>query len=131
MTDLALLATKLLTNFRTIRIPAKNEEPSPSGDWWGAAKARRAEKLEVYARRDHIRGLLVRHGHHRFLHHLEPDQDGGWRLHFLFADDDAMSLLDEITEGRSGAGDPVSFDPAEFVRERLGDWVERGIVRPD
>ena len=117
MTDLALLATKLLTNFRTIRIPAKNEEPSPSGDWWGAVKARRAEKREVYAYRD--------------LHHLEPEQDGGWRLHFLFADDSATSLLDEITEGRSRAGDPANFDPEEFVRERLGDWVEQGIVRPD
>jgi hypothetical protein len=129
MTDLALLAAMLLSNFRTIRIPAKNEEPSPSGDWWGAARARRADKRAVYAYRDHIRRELVRHGHHRFLHHLEPDQDGGWRLHLLFADDSATSLLDEIAEGRSGAGDPANFNPEEFVRERLGEWVERDIVR--
>ena len=131
MTDLAHLAATLLANFRTISIPAKNEEPSPSGDWWGAVKARRAEKREVYAYRDHIRGQLVRHGHHRFLHHLEPDQDGGWRLHLLFADGSATALLDEVIEVRSGPGDPANFNPEEFVRERLGDWVERGIVRPD
>ena len=49
----------------------------------------------------------------------------------MFADDSATSLLDEITEGRSRAGDPANFDPEELVRERLGDCVEWGIVRPD
>ena len=119
MTDLADLAATLLANFRTVRIAAQNDDPAPSGDWWGAVKARRAEKLAVYAHRDHIRRELVRQGHHRFLHHLEPDEDGGWRLHLFFANDDAMSLLDEITEGRCGAGDPVTFDPEAFVREQL------------
>jgi len=119
MTDLARFVATLLANFRTIRIPAQEEDPNPAGDWWGAAKARRAEKLAVYAYRDHIRRELVRHGHDRFLHHLEPDQDGGWRLHFFFANDGAVSLLDEITDGRGGLGDPARLDPEEFVRERL------------
>jgi hypothetical protein len=119
MTDLALLAATLLANFRTVRIPAQNDDAPPSGDWWGAVKARRAEKLAVYAYRDHIRRELVGHGHRGFLHDLEPDPDGGWRLHLFFAAADAMSLLDEITEGRCGIGDPVTFDPEEFVREQL------------
>jgi hypothetical protein len=119
MTDLAAIATSMLANFRTICIPAPKEDPNPSGDWWGAAKARRAEKRELYASRDHICGELVRHGHLQFLHHLEPDPDGGWRLHMFVADDMALALLEQITEGQCGAGDPVSFDPEAFVREQL------------
>jgi hypothetical protein len=49
----------------------------------------------------------------------------------LFANDTATSLRDEITEGRSRVSDSANFDPEEFVGERLGDWVERGIVLPD
>jgi hypothetical protein len=49
----------------------------------------------------------------------------------LCADDTATLLLGEITEGRSGAGDPANFDPDEFVGERLRDWGEQVIVRPD
>jgi hypothetical protein len=29
--------------------------------------------------------------------------------------------LDSITEGRGGSGDPVSFNPEEFVQEQLED----------
>ena len=68
--------------------------------------------------------LLVEHGHHRFLHHLEPDPAGGWRLHFFVADDAALTLLDELTEGACGPGDPVSFNPEEFVSERLRHLFE-------
>jgi hypothetical protein len=130
MTDLASLAAALLANFRTVVIPGQRDNPDPS-DWWGAVKARRAEKHAVYAYRDHIRDELVRHGHHRFLQHLEPDPEDGWRLHVFVADDLALALLDQITEGQSGTGDPVSFDPEEFVRAQLCDRTERGIVQPD
>jgi hypothetical protein len=130
MTDLASLASTLLANFRTIVMPGQEDDPNPS-DWWGAARARRAEKCAVYAYRDHIRGELVRDGHHRFLHHLEPDPEGGWRLHLFVTDDLALALLDQITEGQCGTGDPVSFDPEEFVRGQLDAQIERSIVRPD
>jgi hypothetical protein len=131
MTDLASLAAALLANFRTVVTPVQKDDPNPSGDWWGAVKARRAEKRAVYAYWDHIRGELVRHGHHRFLHHLERDPEDGWRLHVFVADDLALALLDRITDRRCRVGEPVSFDPEGFVREQLSDWVERGIVQPD
>jgi hypothetical protein len=35
------------------------------------------------------------------------------------ADDIALALLQQITEGQCGASDPVSFDPEAFVREQL------------
>ena len=119
MTDLADLAAALVTNFRTVRIPASERpEGQPTG-WWAMAKGRREDSRAAYACRDRLRRLLVEHGHHRFLHHLEPDPVGGWRLHFLVADDAALPLLDELTEGMCGPGDPVSFDPEEFVLERI------------
>jgi hypothetical protein len=40
-------------------------------------------------------------------------------LHLFFADDAALLLLDQIIGKRCGAGDPVSFDPEDFVREQL------------
>ena len=131
MTDLASLAAALLANFRTVVIPAQEDDPNPSGDWWGTVKGRQAEKRAVYAYRDHIRDELVRHGHNRFLQHLEPDPEDGRRLHIFVADDLALPLLDQITEGQCDTGYPVSFDPEGFVREQLSDWIERGIVQPD
>ena len=64
-------------------------------------KARRADHRAAYACRDRLCQVLVEHGHHRFLHHLEPDPEGGWRLHFFVADDAGLALLDELTEGMS------------------------------
>jgi hypothetical protein len=52
---------------------------------------------------------------------LEPDPDGGWRLHLFVSEHAAMHLLDEITGGRCGAGDPASFDPEEFVLVQLDE----------
>ena len=53
------------------------------------------------------------------LHLMEPDRAGGWRLHFFVVDVAALTLLDELTEGACGPGDPVSFNPEEFVSERF------------
>jgi hypothetical protein len=79
MTDLASIATTLLANFATIRIPAQNDAADLSGDWWGAAKVWRTEKRAVRAYRDELRAALVAHGHRQFLDYLEPDRtmDGG------------------------------------------------------
>jgi hypothetical protein len=125
MTDLPTL----LANFRTIHFQP-SEECFPRApthwDWWQAAKARRADRQTVFDYREHLRDALIVHGHCEFLGRVEPDPDGGWRLHLFVADDAAMLLLDRITEGRCGAGDPASFDPEEFVRERLED----GAVQP-
>jgi hypothetical protein len=86
-------------------------------------KARRAEKRGVYDLRDRLRRVLIQH-HHRFMDHLEPDPDGGWRLHIFVLDADALPLLDAIEGRRCEVGDPVDFDPEEFVIERLRelDW---------
>jgi hypothetical protein len=124
MTDLPTLAATLLANFCTIRFPAsvdRSAQSTPSlSDWWTTAKARRAERLAVNAYRHQMRRQLIEHCHRRFLDHLEPDPEGGWRLHFFLADDAAMSLLIEASVGECGPGDPVVFDPKEFVAESLG-----------
>ena len=54
---------------------------------------------------------------------MEPDPEGGWRLHIFVADKAALSLLDELTEWECGPGDPVSFDPEEFVAGDLRDLL--------
>jgi hypothetical protein len=121
MTDLADLAAALLANLRTLRIPPSEGRGRPSGDWFARAKAKRAEHRAAYTCRDRLRRELVDHGHHRFLHHMEPDPEGGWRLHIFVADEAALTLLDELTEWQCGPGDAVSFDPEDFVVERLHD----------
>jgi hypothetical protein len=119
ITDLTALAAMLLANFRTVRIPAPDDHQCPSDDWWGSAKARRAEKRAAYACRDRLRGELTDHGH-PFLDRLEADPDGGWRLHIFVADESAVALLDTITQDVCGPGDPVTLDPEEFISEQLG-----------
>jgi hypothetical protein len=124
MTVLSTLAATLLANFRTIRLPASEDALAKSvptrANWFQIAKARRAKRLAVDAYRDRIRRELVGHGHHRFFHHLEADPEGGWRLHFFVADEPALSILADISVGRCGPGDPLDFDPQEFVTDRLG-----------
>ena len=134
MTDLLTLATTLLTNFRTIRLPRSGDclpRSATHSGWWQAAKARIADRRAAYAYRDELRAALFDHGHRRFFDHLEPDTEAGWRLHLFFADDAAVALLDEIGGELCVLGDPVALDPEECVRERLGDWIARGIIEPD
>jgi hypothetical protein len=122
--DTSALAPSLLAKFRTIHFQPSEEcfPRAPSHwDWWESAKARRADHQSVYDYRQRLRQELIAHGHGQFLDHVEPDPDGGWRLHLFVADDGAMSLLDRITEGRCGAGDPASFNPQEFIQEQLED----------
>ena len=124
MTDLPTLAAALLANFRTIHFQP-SEECFPRApthwDWWQAAKARRADCQAVYDNRQRLRYELIAHGHGQFLDHVEPDPNGGWRLHLFVADDAAMLLLDGLTKGRYGPGDPASFNPQEFIQEQLED----------
>jgi hypothetical protein len=128
MSDLQTLARHLLANFRTIRLPAETPPVQPDSqppDWWAMAKARRAEKRVFYNLRDDIRRVLNQH-RHRFIDCQEPDPDGGWRFHVFVLDDDALALLDGIDDRRCEPGDPVDFDPEEFVIERLREleWFE-------
>ena len=124
MTDLVALADKLLANFYTVRIPAPEPIETMLGDFFAPAKVRVAARREVEAVRDNIRLGLAERGH-RILHHLEEDPDGGYRLHIFLSDDEVQSVLNETTKCNCGPGDPVDFDPEEFVRERLPEcwWV--------
>jgi hypothetical protein len=124
MTDLATLAATLLANFRTVRIPPSQGREEQPTDWWGMAKARRAAHQGAYASRDRLRQGLFKHGYRCFLDRMEPDPEAGWRLHIFAADETALTLLDELTEGMCGPGDPVSFDPEEFVLERIRHLIE-------
>jgi len=128
MTDIDTLANSLLANFRTIQLPPEALPTRPvlqPTEWWAMAEARYAEKRVLYDLRDRLRRLLIRH-RHRFIDHLEPDPEGGWRIHVFVVDKDALALLDGIDGRRCEPGDPVDFDPEEFVIERLRevDWPE-------
>jgi hypothetical protein len=118
ITDLTALAAVLLANRRTVRVPSPDDLQRPPDDWWGSAKARRAEKRAAYACRDRLRRELTDHSH-SFLDCLEADPDGGWRLHVFVADEAAVALLDTISQYACGPGDPVSLDPEEFISEQL------------
>jgi hypothetical protein len=114
----ALVAT-LLANFRTIRLPAETlpVRPDPENKHrLATAKANLAERRAVYDRRDAVRRVLYRR-RYPFLDRLEADPEGGWRHHVFVADEDAVILLEGIDN--CGPGDPVEFDPEEFVIERL------------
>ena len=94
MTDLLTLSTKMLANFRTIRIPCSEDSlpRSPTlSDWRQSASARMADRRAVRAFRDELRAALIKHGYRRFFDDLEADPEGGWRLHFFVADDAAAS----------------------------------------
>ena len=123
MTNVATLAAALLANFRTIRLPSSQQrEQHP--DWWTMVKARRAAHRAVHAHRDRLRQRLVERGFRCFLDRMEADPAGGWLLHFFVADEAALTLLDELTEGACGPGDALSFDAEEFVLERIRHLIE-------
>jgi hypothetical protein len=130
MTAHSTLAATLIANFRTIRFPwsdACSMPPAPShSDWWRTAKARRAHRLAVDVYRRELRQRLAKNGSHLLLDLLEADPDGGWRLHIFVADDLALSILADISERTCGPGDPVDFDPEEFVMQRIGGlgWMD-------
>jgi len=117
------LAATLLANFRTIHFPRSEDRSIPTSttrpDWWAKAKARCADRLAVDTCRQRLRRELVAHDHRRFLDHIEFDPEGGRRLHIFVADDHALSIVAKIAGGQCGAGDPVDFDPEEFVADQL------------
>jgi hypothetical protein len=128
MTDIETLANSLLANFRTVRVPADALPTRPDlqpTDWWAMAETQLAEKRVVYNLRDRLRRILIQH-RHRFIDRLEPGPEGGWRIHIFVIDADALTLLDGIDGRRCEPGDPVDFDPEEFVIERLREleWFE-------
>ena len=80
MTNLTTLGDTLLANFRTLHIPATERGRSHPADCWAMVRARRAEHLAAYARRDQLRRALVQHGYRCFLDRtwsLTQRVDGG------------------------------------------------------
>ena len=117
--DLADLHETLIANWRTIQIPAPEPiPPKPGRSIFAALHAQRATWRVVENAKDGILHRLAERGH-RFFSRLEEDPAGGGRLHVFLVDRAALADLKEIANGGYGPGDPVKFDPDEFLRERL------------
>jgi hypothetical protein len=125
MTDLADLHETLLANFRTVRISASDPVEIKRDSMFAAVRACRAARRAVQVVQEEIRRALSERSFHH-LQHLEQDREGRWRLHLFLVDDEALQFLDEITKGAIGPGDPITFDPDQFLRERLPDcwWAQ-------
>jgi hypothetical protein len=126
MTDLVVLAATLLSNFLTVRFPRNaemwrvlDEDLSFEVRIRCLSHALRGELLSVGCHRHSLRLGLVRHGLRQFLDYVEGDPAGGWRIHLFLFDASAISIVPLITEGDVGPGDPVHFDPKQFVQRRL------------
>jgi hypothetical protein len=126
MNELVLLAAAMLANFVTVQFRR-------NAAMWGVLDedlsfgvrirclnhALRGELLSVGCYRHGLRLGLVRHGHSQFLDYVEGDPAGGWRIHLFLRDAGAISIIALFTEGDMGPGDPVHFDPRQFVQRRL------------
>jgi hypothetical protein len=119
MTDLATLAGTLLANFRAVRVPAPNIVRPKPGRVGGGIGAASREAGSIRLPRSYP-PVPDRAGY-RFLDCPEADPDDEWRLHIFIADHAGLSFLEEVTFGACSPGDPVDFDPEEFVRDRLRD----------
>jgi hypothetical protein len=91
---------------------------------WHGTPAQDRRAVDAYRQR--LRRELVAHGHRLFLDHLEPDPEGGWRLHIFVADDHGLSIVANIAGGQYAAGEPVEFDPEEFVTDHLNGLESLG-----
>jgi hypothetical protein len=111
--DLPRLAASLLSNFVTIRF--SRHEPVWAFEKWGLSvetnsrclnNAVRCEELLVRCHRSNLRQGLHNHGHYEFLDRVEGVLGGDWRIHLFVADEAAMRLVPQITDGMVGPGDP-------------------------
>jgi hypothetical protein len=118
--DLADLHETLITNFRTVRIPAPEPDPPTGRSIFASLHAQRAAyRIVEHTKDDILRRLAERR--HRFFSRLEKDPAGDGRLHVFLVDEDALADLKAITGDACGPGDPVAFDPDELLRERLSE----------
>ena len=124
--DLPALAATLLRNFVTVRFPRTeqlwtilNERLTDDARARCTEIAWKGEALCVCARRNVLRLGLAELGCREFLDHVEADPNGAWRIHLFFADDEAVKVVPEITDGSITSGDPLHFDPARFVERQL------------
>jgi hypothetical protein len=126
MTDLTSIATTLLANFATVRIPRCErlwawpvDDPPPRLRARLLAIALAGEALIGGCHRQCVRGHLLEAGHRAFFDRIEDGGPDGWWLHFFCLDLSAIQLLHDIPVGQCGPGDPLSFDAAKFVVHHL------------
>jgi hypothetical protein len=139
MTDLASIATTLLANFATVRIPRcerlwawPEPDPSPRLRLRLVANALAGETLIGSCYRQCVRCHLLEAGHRAFFDRIEGGGPDGWRLHFFCLDPAAVALLSGIGLGQCGPGDPVSFDAENFVMHHLHRLERSGqLATPD
>ena len=62
-------------------------------------------------------GRFLTEAGYRFQTLLEEDVDGQCRLHF-FASKAALAYLEQIAGPTCGPGDPIDFDPSDFLAGR-------------
>ena len=74
--------------------------------------------------RQHLQHRLLYQGHREFFDRLEGGGPDGWRLHFFCRDRAAIGVLYNIGVGECGPGNAVTFDPEQFVMDRL-DQLDR------
>ena len=75
-----------------------------------------AAKQSAVECRDMLGRFLTQAGY-RFQTYLEEDENCVWRVHF-FAGKDALAYLEEIAGWTCGPGDPLGFDPSEWLAGR-------------
>ena len=132
MTDVTTLASALLANFVTVRLP-RFEPPQPERE--GLPSTRAIQRLVAALRTDwlsiqchllRIRCELAEHGYMRFFDRIEADSHRGWRIHFFCLDEEAVSVIAGLSGQSCGPGSAVRFDPQVFVLARLGNLQRWG-----
>jgi hypothetical protein len=101
------------TDFRTVRVPGLSSPlPAPKNVWVAVQRRLVARRIAVESR--DLLGRFLTEAGYRFLTHLEEDVDGQWRMH-VFASTAALSYLEQNTGWTCGPGDPLDFDPSDFL----------------
>lgn len=124
--DPSALTATLLMNFVTVQFPRADilrrivdQGVSPQGRTRCQEHAAKADALAIGFRRQALRSALLSLGYREFMDFLEPDPNGGWRLHLFLVNPDAVPAVPQITDGSVGPGDPVKVDPHKWVERRV------------
>jgi hypothetical protein len=101
------------TDFRTVRVPGLSSPlPAPKDEW--AAVERRLVGRRIAVEGRDLLGRFLAEAGYRFQTYSEEDVDGEWRVHF-FASKAALTYLEQIVGPTCGPGDPIDFDPSDFL----------------
>ena len=116
--DLITLTTTMLANHITVRFPWLDAIETSLAS---TIRDRRplGNRLTVLLHLLGIRLGLGHAGHRQFLYQLDGDPVGRWTIHLFFAEQNAIPLVASLTNGVVGLGEPASFDPREFIEQRL------------